>query len=127
MHLLEQSCSFRVAFAGGEAIGFCLALTHGAAYESLNYRWFHQRYEEFLYVDRIVVAASHHRRGLGRRLYDDLIANNGDSAKVLTCEVNLRPANPISLTFHQRLGFRIVGEQDTDGGTKRVALMLRSL
>ena len=41
----------------------------------------------------------------------------------VVCEVNLDPPNPGSDAFHERLGFRVVDEQDT--GDKRVALMVR--
>lgn len=30
-----------------------------------------------------------------------------------------------SIVFHERMGFRVVGEQETEGGRKRVALMTR--
>jgi predicted GNAT superfamily acetyltransferase len=35
---------------------------------------------------------------------------------LICCEVNLRPHNPGSFAFHQRLGFAVVGEQDTEAG-----------
>ena len=41
----------------------------------------------------------------------------------ITCEVNTRPANPDSMAFHERLGFREVGRQQTEGGAKEVALL----
>ena len=41
---------------------------------------------------------------------------------MLFCEVNVRPRNDVSLDFHASLGFREVGQQDTDGG-KRVSLL----
>ena len=36
--------------------GFVLCLLPGTRYGSLNYAWFNQRFEQFLYVDRIAVA-----------------------------------------------------------------------
>ena len=42
----------------GEVAGFLLALREGADYRSVSYRWFAERYRQFLYVDRIVVAAA---------------------------------------------------------------------
>ena len=41
----------------------------------------------------------------------------------VTCEVNLQPPNPRSLSFHERLGFREVGRQSTKGGAFTVILM----
>ena len=41
----------------------------------------------------------------------------------LLCEVNVRPRNEASLLFHHSIGFREVGQQDTDGGKKTVSLL----
>jgi predicted GNAT superfamily acetyltransferase len=46
---------------------------------------------------------------------------------VLFCEVNVRPRNDASLAFHEAIGFREVGQQDTDGGAKRVSLLALDL
>jgi predicted GNAT superfamily acetyltransferase len=35
--------------------------------------------------------------------------------------------NEGSLRFHHRIGFVEVGQQDTDGGTKRVSLLAKPL
>ncbi len=43
--------------------------TRAASYDSVNYRWFAERYERFLYVDRVVVAAAQHGRGFGLAQY----------------------------------------------------------
>ena len=126
--LSEQAFSFKAARVNQQIAGFLLALAPGADYQSPNYRWFSQHYEHFVYVDRIVVVPDYSGLGIGRRLYADLApAAIGTNASVLTCEVNLRPPNPGSLAFHQKLGFQAVGEQDTDAGQKRVCLMARAL
>ena len=56
----------------GEVPGLLLALREGADYASVNYLWFAERYREFLYVDRVVVAAAQQGKRLGQLLYDDL-------------------------------------------------------
>ena len=48
----------RVAEHDGRVSAFLLAFAQGADYDSPNYQWFAQRYERFLYVDRIVVDAA---------------------------------------------------------------------
>ena len=53
----------------GRVVAFLLAFREGADYDSPNYLWFAQRYADFLYIDRVVVAATHQGRGLGARLY----------------------------------------------------------
>lgn len=109
-------------------LGFVLALPPGCAYESINYRWFCERYPAFLYVDRIVVDGSRRGLGLGRRLYDGVVeeARRRDLERVC-CEVNLKPRNEGSLRFHSRYGFREVGRQATEGGAKEVSLQVLEL
>lgn len=122
--LQRQAVQLTVARSGEEVAGFMLVLKEGADYGSLNYRYFAANYDAFHYVDRIVVGASFRRQGIGAGLYRVLFDAAADTPRV-TCEVNLRPPNPGSVKFHESLGFVIVGEQDTDGGDKRVALMVR--
>ncbi|MEQ8815229.1 MAG: GNAT family N-acetyltransferase [Thalassobaculum sp.] len=119
---------FRVAVLGDAAVGMMIALGPGVDYDSPNYRWFERRYDGFLYVDRIVVDPAARSAGIGAQLYADLAAAARDGGVPrLACEVNLRPANDRSLRFHERLGFRGVGTQDTENGSKTVQLMIREL
>lgn len=106
------------ALAGG-----MVAIGPGSAYGSPNYRWFCERFADFLYVDRVFVAPAFHGRGIGRRLYEPIFAQAAARSAPVTCEVNERPPNPNSFAFHQSLGFSKVGSQDYEGGTKRVAMM----
>ncbi len=111
----------------GRAAGGLIAFGPGASYASPNYRWFDGRHDDFLYVDRVVVDAACRGAGLGKALYRALRDHAAGRTELLACEVNERPANPASLAFHEALGFRIVGHQETEGGTKRVALMEMAL
>ncbi|MEM8765859.1 MAG: GNAT family N-acetyltransferase [Pseudomonadota bacterium] len=122
--LHAQAACLLVARQGNTLLGFLLVLDETADYESENYQYFRSHYEAFAYVDRIVVAAESRGLGLGGRLYDALDQELPEAPRV-ACEVNVRPPNPGSLTFHERLGFKVVDEQDTGGGAKRVALMIR--
>ena len=120
---------FRVAVVVEDGpVGLMIALGPGADYDSLNYRWFADRYDAFLYVDRIVVDPAARSGGIGAALYRDLEAvARAAGVPRLACEVNLRPPNERSLRFHERLGFRGVGTQDTENGAKSVQLMIRDL
>ena len=122
-----QSCYFRIARDGEKLTGFLLAFSERASYHSPNFLWFRDRYPRFIYIDRIVVASSSRREGIGCRFYADLEHAARAHAQVLTCEVNLDPPNPGSFTFHERCGFREVGRQHVDGGAKLVCLMSKDL
>lgn len=116
--------SVRLVVDDGEVGGFVLAMPPGLDYSSENYRWFSARSQDWLYVDRIVLAPRLQGQGIGPRLYDAVLAAARDAGyREVTCEVNLRPPNPGSLAFHTRLGFREVGRQETNGGDYEVALL----
>jgi predicted GNAT superfamily acetyltransferase len=118
---------FRVAEKASDIVGFIIGLGPGTDYQSLNYLWFCENYSSFKYVDRIVVGESARQEGLGSRFYDDFANTRPGDAKVMTCEVNIRPANDTSMQFHLRRGFRKVGSQVTDAGQKEVAFLEKTL
>ena len=74
-------------------------------------------------LDRIAVLPEFRRLGIGRRFYDELVRTFTGVWGQLVCEVNLRPRNERSLAFHHSIGFREVGQQETDGGRKTVSLL----
>lgn len=110
----------------GQILGVVVTLGPGQPYDSLNYAWFLERYENFLYIDRVVVAPEAKGRGIGRRLYEDVFARacTGGRPHVLS-EVNVDPPNPDSLAFHTRLGFEKVAERLNEREGKVVAMMVR--
>jgi uncharacterized protein len=121
-----------VAELDGAFAGFCMVMPPGVDYASLNYRWFSRHagdlgYGTFAYLDRMAVAPEARRHGLGRALYARLGEELTGAVPVVFCEVNVRPRNDTSLAFHAAIGFREVGQQDTDGGAKRVSLLALEL
>ncbi len=107
--LIEQA---RFGYAVPPADGFLIGMDEAADYHSPNFLWFKARFDRFAYVDRIVISASAHGRGLGRALYERMF----DDAKAagferIVAEVNTTPPNPISLAFHERLGFVAIAER----------------
>jgi predicted GNAT superfamily acetyltransferase len=109
----------------GRVVGFAIAIAPGAGYDSANYRWLAERYERFLYLDRIAVDTACRRQGVGARLYDAMEDAAGAYGRMV-CDVNLLPRNDVSLAFHAARGYREVGEL-AHGESKTVALMSKEL
>jgi predicted GNAT superfamily acetyltransferase len=126
-HLVDESSIALVATVDvldDVIAGFCLVLGPGADYGSVNYRWFSEHYDDFVYLDRVAIAPEFQGRGLGRAMYEEVARRAG--AEWFTLEVNLRPRNDGSLAFHDRLGFVEVGQQETDYGCL-VSLMAKPI
>jgi hypothetical protein len=119
-----DNASVAVIGAGaGPLDALLVTLGPGTAYSSANYGWFGEHFERFLYVDRIVVAGHVEGRGLGRRLYGEVVeeARRGGFGQVCA-EVNLQPRNDRSLRFHERFGFVEVGRR-TDAEGKLLSML----
>ncbi len=114
--------------AAGEApviAGFTFVLPPRVDYGSPNYAWFGERYDEFIYLDRVAVAPKFQRRGIGRLIYEEVQRRGAEewpTARVLALEVNLAPRNDSSLAFHRSLGFVEVGQRE--GSDSKVVSML---
>ena len=93
---------FRVAVSGGQLAAYLVGFRPGTAYMIPNYLWFCEHYDEFANTVRGVV-------------------------ELMTCEVNVRPPNESSMTFHRRLGFEQVGSLVSDDSSKEVAMLARHL
>ncbi len=88
-----------------------VALTGDTPCQGPNHAWFQARGGRFAYMDRVVVGPAARGQGLARALYADIAALALEAGlERLCCEVNLLPANPVSLAFHARLGFAPAGE-----------------
>jgi uncharacterized protein len=127
--IVDESVVALVAEVDGDIAGFCLVLEPDADYDSVNFIWFGERYDDFVYLDRVAVDPVFKRRGVGRAMYAEverLIAERCPTATQFTLEVNIEPRNDESLAFHHDLGFVEVGQQVTDYGTT-VSLMSKPL
>jgi uncharacterized protein len=109
----------------GEVAAFVLVLGPSSDYDSDNYRWFLQRFDDFCYLDRIVVGERWRRRGIGRMVYDAM-EQVALTHRRLTCEVNAEPPNHASLAFHAARGYVEVGRLDHGGG-KVTAMLSKEL
>lgn len=107
-HLMGQAFSAQIA---EPEAAFLFAFDETADYDSPNFLWFRERYERFVYVDRIAVSDLHRRKGLAAKLYDELFLRARDAGHLqIVCEVNSDPPNPGSDAFHAARGFDVVGE-----------------
>jgi len=120
--LVRESVLSLTAEVDGAFAGFCILFAPDAPYQSLNYQWFSRTYDDFVYLDRIAVHPDFRRYGIGRAFYAAVVDRFTGRFPLLCCEVNVRPRNEPSLAFHHAVGFREVGQQDTDHG-KRVSLL----
>ena len=126
--LLSEAAYRRIAEVAGELGGFLLAFDPTAAYTSSNFLWFKEHYDSFIYIDRIIVSSNARRKGIASMLYDDLIRfSEHRGFPLIACEYNLHPPNDVSKRFHESYGFMEVGQQDTEGGKKRVSLQILSI
>lgn len=122
----DNAAFVQVAKIEDRFAGFLIGLRPGTEYASPNYRWFCDNYDDFAYVDRVAVAEWARRRGAAESLYD-AFAHSQSGVLVMTCEVNIRPPNEGSMRYHERMGFRQVGSQESDDGEKEVAFMEKKL
>lgn len=116
-----------VALHVPEAQALLIAFDEQADYDSPNFRWFKDRLERFVYIDRIIVDEGARGLGLARGLYGqlfDLARQSGHT--VVACEVNAMPPNPGSDAFHTALGFVETGRAALNPG-KSVRYLTKAL
>jgi uncharacterized protein len=106
--LVTMTSQALVAEDDGTLAGFALVFPPRTAYDSSNYAWFGERWRDFGYLDRIVVAPTHRRRGIAGLLYDAAEEGARPSGRLL-CEVYVEPPNEASLAFHAARGYTEVG------------------
>jgi len=111
-----------------DAAALLLTFDQDADYDSPNFLWFRERYNRFVYVDRVVTSPLARGKGYAKALYADLFqrAKNAGHSRIV-CEVNLIPPNPVSDAFHTALAFSEVGRASIHHGSKTVRYLLRTL
>jgi uncharacterized protein len=104
-----------------QVAAFAISYLPGSSYPSVNYRWHDERFDDFLYLDRIAVDPAFRRRGIAGAIYD-LMELEAKPHGRLVCEVNSDPPNVASLAFHQSRGYREVGWLTQPDGHRVVLL-----
>jgi predicted GNAT superfamily acetyltransferase len=123
----ENAEYFRVAEQDGLVTGFLVALSQDAPHDSPNFLWFRERYPEFLYIDRIVIARPRRGGGRGRAFYADVQSHAEVRWPLLACEVFLQSGNDPALLFHGSFGFREVGQNVMPGSGIRASMLLKEM
>jgi predicted GNAT superfamily acetyltransferase len=117
----KQAAHLLVAVVDSDVAGFAIAYAPGSAYPSINYRWHAERFDDFLYLDRIVISMAFRRRGVASALYDEMESAAKEHGRMV-CEVYSEPPNVESLAFHAARGYRELGHLTQDNGHQAVML-----
>ena len=64
----ELSELFDVVEMDGKIVAFVIAFSDGCEYWSDNYKWFDEKYSNFIYIDRIVIDENYRKCGLAAKL-----------------------------------------------------------
>ncbi|MCF4099487.1 GNAT family N-acetyltransferase [Maritalea mediterranea] len=110
-----------------EADAFLIAMNEQSDHDGINFAWFKERYDQFVYIDRIVTANHARGQGLAKSLYEALFeAAKADGQELVGCEINRDPPNPGSEAYHTKLGFEMIDERALPNG-KTVGYWIRKL
>ena len=126
-YFFERAEYFRVAERDGTLAGFLIGMGANSGHDSSNFRWFRERYPEFFYIDRIVVASRRRGGGVGRAFYADAQSYAELRHPHMACEVFLDGSNDPVLLFHGSFGFREVGQHVMDETGMRAAMLMKPL
>lgn len=124
----NKQCLCFGAYVGGELAGFSMALPPNIEYGSPNYRWFGDRYDSFLYVDRVVVAKAFRGIGVAKSLVEETINRARRSGVRMVCsEFDKKPLNQESYALHQSKNFKEVGVRASLDGESVTSMQLLEL
>ncbi|CAN7409491.1 GNAT family N-acetyltransferase [Pseudoxanthomonas sp. LjRoot143] len=123
----ETAEYFRVAERDGNLAGFLVGFGSGTAHDSSNFAWFRERYPQFFYIDRIVVASRRRGGGVGRAFYADVQSFAELRYPHLACEVFLDHGADPALLFHGSFGFREVGQNVMAEAEVRASMLMKEL
>ncbi|MEO6517683.1 MAG: GNAT family N-acetyltransferase [Pseudoxanthomonas sp.] len=123
----RQAEYFRIAERDGNLAGFLVGFGAGADHESSNFSWFRERYPNFFYIDRIVVASRRRGGGVGRAFYADVQSYAELRYPQLACEVFLDHGADPALLFHGSFGFKEVGQNQMPDTDVRASMLMKEL
>jgi len=109
--LVDHVVTPGVARIDGRPAGMVVVLSDHCGYDSDYYRWFTERYENFLYIDRVIVAASARGQGVARSLYAEIDRIAQARQMAIVADVYSNPPNVPSLALHRAMGYQEIGSQ----------------
>lgn len=107
LELIKMAAICIVIEEDRQIAGFLLCLTRGENYSSINYKWFEDQFDSFLYVDRVVVSKNF--RGIGvASIFYRYVLDWAAKKKYprIVAEIDVMPPNQASLLFHKKFGFK---------------------
>lgn len=110
--LLELSSTSLLIEYKNQVIGFMICFRENSVYGSENYKFFNDKKEKFIYIDRVVIKSGFRRMGFGTEIYKHIDEAASKNFLPICCEVNSMPRNEISINFHIKNGFSEVGEKN---------------
>lgn len=119
--MIEQSFA---AIAIAPEIAMLIAFDQDADYDNPNFKFFKSKFDDFIYIDRVIVAKAEQGKGIATALYDILFEMAQEAGQTnIVCEINTMPANEASSAFHDAMGFEQIGEAVLDNGLREVAYL----
>ena len=100
-----------LATLDGQTAGMVVVLSDNCGYDSDFYRWFTDRYQNFFYIDRVVVTAWARGQGIAKQIYHSIEQAAREQGMAVVADVYSQPPNTPSLNLHRSLGFQEVGTQ----------------
>lgn len=103
-------CDMQLALGQGAGLrGFALGISSARPQPHFTQQWFLMRFDSFLYLERLVVAADCQRRGVGRDLLQQtLLWAQENGLERVCCQVHERPANRGAQAFVEAMGFAAI-------------------
>ena len=125
--LCDKAELFDIAYVDDVPVGYIIALREGIQeYDYKSYNWFCENYSIFLYIDQIVIDRKSLNQGLGTYLYQNAF-EHAKRTGVETVAAAITEDNEASIKFHEKMGFKKVGEQLIREGTTRIIQQIKDL
>jgi predicted GNAT superfamily acetyltransferase len=107
---LLQACHLRLEdTAEGALRAFALGMSSHLPQAHFSLHWFLMRFENFLFLERLVVAPALRRKGLASALLERTLQwSRNEGLTMLCCQVHDRPANREAQAFVLSQGFKAI-------------------